>query len=142
MAAKILTTNFGLDFIQRTLRTTGVVLLVTFAIGCYYFPFYDVLAYFSAGIWSMVNLLFLAALVRTAIKPDGVDKMAAAVLALIKFPLLYGAGYFLFTVEIFRPIPLLIGLSLVIVVMVLKAVSRVLLNLDVTGQETSSRGLA
>ncbi len=142
MTARILTTNFGLDFIQRTLKTTGVVLLVTFVIGIYYFGFYDALAYFSAGIWSMVNLLFLAALVRTALKPEGVDKMAAAVLALIKFPLLYSAGYFLFTVEMFRPFPLFIGLSMVILVMVLKAVSRVLLNLDVVSQEGSSRGLA
>lgn len=142
MAAKILTTNFGFDFIQRTLKSTSVLLLVTFVIGLYYFPFYDALAYLSAGIWSIINLLFLAALVRTALKPEGVDKMSAAVLALIKFPLLYGAGYFLFTVEMFRPIPLVIGLSLVILVMVLKAVSRVLLNLDVTGQEGSSRGLA
>ncbi|MCK5124785.1 MAG: hypothetical protein KAR42_00875 [candidate division Zixibacteria bacterium] len=142
MTAKILKSSFGLDFIQRTLKTTGVVLLVTFACGAYYFGFYDALAYFSAGIWSMVNLIFLSALVRTALKPEGVDKVATAVLALIKFPLLYGAGYFLLTVEIFRPIPLVIGLSLVILIMFLKAASRVLLNLDVVNQEDSTRGLA
>lgn len=142
MTAKILTTTLGLDFIQRTLRTTGAVLLMAFFIGIYYFSFYDALAFFSAGIWSMVNLIFLAALVRTALRPDGVDKLAAAGLALIKFPLLYAAGYFLFTVEVFRPLPLVIGLSSILVIMVLKAAARAMLHLDVYNQEGSSRGLA
>jgi len=137
-------TIFNFDFITRTLRTTGVLLLIMFVVGIYYFGFYDSLAVLSAGIWSMVNLIFLAALVRTALKPDGVDKLAAAGLALIKFPLLYAAGYFLLTVEIFRPVPLLIGFSMVLVVMVLKAAARVMLKLDenVNNHENSSRGLA
>ncbi len=137
-------TTFNFDFITRTLRTTGVLLLIVFVVGIYYFGFYDSLAVLSAGIWSMVNLIFLAALVRTALKPDGVDKLAAAGLALIKFPLLYAAGYFLLTVEFFRPIPLLIGFSMVLVVMVLKAAARAFLKLDenVINHESSSRGLA
>ena len=137
-------TTFNLDFITRTLRTTGVLLMVIFVVGIYYFGFYDSLAVLSAGIWSMVNLMFMTALVRTALRPEGVDKLAAAGLAFIKFPLLYAAGYFLLTVEVFRPIPLLVGFSMVLVVMVLKAVARVVLKLDenVINHESSSRGLA
>ncbi|MEE9442068.1 MAG: hypothetical protein V3V99_05315 [candidate division Zixibacteria bacterium] len=142
MAAKILTTNFTADFIQRTLRTTGIVLIITFLLGLYYFGLYDSLAYLSAGIWSMLNLIFLAALVRMALRPDKIDKLAVAGLALIKFPLLYGTGYFLFTVEIFRPIPLFIGLSIVLLIMSLKALSRAMLKLDFVNQEDSSRGVA
>lgn len=142
MTAKILTTNFTADFIQRTLRTTGIVLIVTFLFGLYYFGLYDALAYLSAGIWSMLNLIFLTALVRMALRPDKIDKLAVAGLALIKFPLLYGAGYFLFTVEIFRPIPLFIGLSSVLLIMALKALSRAMLKLDFVNQKDSSRGVA
>ncbi|MCP4567374.1 MAG: hypothetical protein GY841_07330 [FCB group bacterium] len=138
----MMTTTFGLDFIQRTLRTTGVLLLLCLVIGSVYFSFYDALAVLSAGIWSMVNLIFLSAVVRSAMRPDGVDKMTVVVLMLIKFPLLYAAAYFLFTVEIFRPLPLVIGLSTVLVVMFLKAASRALLKLDVNNHEGSSRGLA
>lgn len=141
MTAKMMTTTFGLDFIQRTLRTTGVLLLLGLVIGSVYFSFYDALAVMSAGIWSMVNLIFLSAVVRSAMRPDGVDKMTVVVLMLIKFPLLYATAYFLFTVEIFRPLPLVIGLSTVLVVMFLKAASRALLNLDVNNHEGSSRGL-
>ena len=142
MRAKILTTTFGLDFIQRTLKTTGVVLLLALAIGPMYFTFYDTLALVSAGIWSMVNLIFLSALVRSALKPEGKDKVSIIALILIKFPLLYGTAYFLFTVDIFRAIPLVIGLSVVLAIMFLKAASRALLNLDVINHEGSSRGLA
>jgi hypothetical protein len=133
MTAKILTTTFGPDFILRTLKTTGVVLLVALLFGTMYFGFYDGLAVFSAGIWSMVNLIFLSAFIRAAVRPDGVDKLTVFGLAFIKFPLLYAAGYFLMTADIFRPLPLLVGFSIIIVVMALKAVARALLNLDIAG---------
>lgn len=137
-------TTFSLDFIQRTLKTTGVILLIMFVVGLYYFGFYDSLAVLSAGIWSMINLYFLSALVRTVVRPDGVDKMAALGLGLIKFPLLYAAGYFLLTADIFRPIPLVIGFTTILAVMVLKAVARAVLKLDENSvnQESSTRGLA
>ena len=140
----MLTTTFSFDFIQRTLRTTGVLLLILFLVVVYYFGFYDGLALFSAGVWSMVNLIFLSALVRATMRPDGVNKSAVAVLAVVKFPLLYAAGYFLLTTDVFRPVPLVIGFSIVLIVMVLKAASRVLLKLDEnpSNQEGGSRGLA
>lgn len=142
MTKKTLMTTFGPDFIQRTLKSTGIVLLLVLIFGTVYFGFYDALAAFSAGIWSMINLIFLSAFVRAAVRPDGIDKMNVIGLALIKFPLLYAAAYFLFTVEIFRPMPLFIGLSIVMAVMALKAIGRALLNLDVVNNEGSSRGLA
>lgn len=135
MTTKILTTTFGPDFILRTLKTTGVVLLVALLFGTMYFGFYDGLAVFSAGIWSMVNLIFLSVLIRAAVRPDGVDKLAVFGLAFVKFPLLYAAGYFLATADIFRPIPLLIGFSIIIIIMALKAAARAILHLDMTGSE-------
>jgi len=142
MPGKNLTTTMGLDFIHRTLKTTGVVLLLVLAFGSFYFKFYDALAVFSAGVWSMVNLIFLSALVRTVLRPGKIDKLAVIGLACIKFPLLYAAGYFLFTIPMFRPVPLIIGLSMVLAVMVLKAVARALLHIDVVNHEGSPRGVA
>jgi len=136
--------SFNPDFIQRTLKTTGVLLVIMFLIGIYYFGFYNALAVFSAGVWSMVNLIFLSALVRAALRPDGINKTAVAGLALIKFPLLYAAGYFLVTTRVFRPIPLVIGFSIVLVVMALKAMSRAILKLDdqTPHRESDMRGRA
>ncbi len=139
---KTLMMTFEADFIQRTLRTTGILLLIAFLIGIYYFGFFPSLALLSAGIWSMINLMFLSALIRKVMRPENIDKMTVAVIALIKFPLLYVAGYFLLKVEFFEPLPLIIGFSSVILVMMLKAFSRAILKLDYNGEEGGSRGLA
>jgi len=138
----ILTTTFNPDFVTRTLKTTGVVLLFVLAFGSMYYGFYDSLALFSAGVWSMVNLIFLSYLIRAAIRPEGVDKVKVIGLMAVKFPLLYAALYFLIVTPIFRPIPLLLGFSSVLIVMVLKAVGRALLHLDNTVSENHSRGIA
>ncbi len=140
------TTTFEHGFIQRTLRTSGMLLLLAFLFGTYYFGFYPALAVLSAGVWSMLNLMFLSALVRKALRPDITDKTGIAVVAIIKFPLLYASGYFLVTIEQFDAIPLVIGFSLVLAVMALKAAARVLFGLDynndMTSHERDSRGMA
>ena len=111
-------------------------------IGLYYFPVYDILAFLTAGVWSIINMLLLSALVRTALRPDNVDKMSALVLAMVKFPLLYATAYFIFTTELFRPIPIVIGISMILIVMVLKAFSRVMLGLDETKEKNQIRSIA
>jgi hypothetical protein len=118
------------DFITRTLKTTGILLLLVLAVGPAYFRFYDCLAVLSAGIWSMINIIFLSALVRAAIRPGPIDKLRVAGLALLKFPLLYLSGYFLVTLPMFRVVPILIGLSSVLTVMSLKAMGRAIVGLD------------
>ncbi len=135
MTQKKMTTTFNYDFIQRTLRTTGIVVLFLSVIGLYYFPPYDILAFLTAGVWSIINMLFLSALVRTVLRPDNIDKMSAMVLMMVKFPLLYATAYFIFTTELFRPIPIVVGISMILIVMVLKAFSRVMLGLDETNQD-------
>ncbi|MDF1545063.1 MAG: hypothetical protein P1R58_08170 [bacterium] len=122
--------SFDLSFLDRTLRTTAIVFLIMLPFGIYYFGVFPTLAAYSGGIWGMINLIFISALVRSAIRPDGADKNRAIVLSLIKFPLLYSSGYFLLTVEKFSAIHLLIGFSATMVVLVLKAAGRLMLHLD------------
>lgn len=142
MTQKTLITTFDSDFVQRTLRTTCIVLIIMFLFGLYYFPFYDVLGFLSAGVWSIINMIFLSALVRTVVRPEGIDKLAAAVLIIMKFPILYVTAYFIFTAEIFSPWPLVLGISMVLVVMVLKAFSRVMLGLDEAERKNQTHGMA
>jgi len=130
-------TSFDLDFIQRTLRTTGVVLLVGFVFGIYYFGFWPALGFLSGGIWGMVNIFFITGLVRASIRPEGVDVIRTAGLAVVKFPLLYLAGYFLLKVPRFEPLQLLVGFSLLFAVMVLKVVARAILGLDENQQHSN-----
>jgi hypothetical protein len=59
----------------------------------------------------------------------------------LKFPLLYLSGYFLVTLPIFRVVPILIGLSSVLMVMTLKAAGRAIVSLD-GFREPGSEGAA
>ena len=120
----------GLDLISRTLKTSAIVLLIFLPFGLYYWGVYPTLAVLSGAVWGFVNLIFLAQLVRTVLRPDGIDTRRAIGLGLIKFPLLYGSGYFLLKVEQFDPIHLLIGFSLFLAIMVLKMLGRVILGMD------------
>jgi hypothetical protein len=120
----------GLDFIARTLKTAAAVLLIFIPFGIYYFKFWPSLAIFSGGIWSILNLMFIRALVVATIRPGGVDKIRALGLGLVKFPLLYVSGYFLLRVEQFEALHLLIGFSVPLAIIVLKALGRAFMGLD------------
>ncbi|SYZ72374.1 conserved membrane hypothetical protein [Candidatus Zixiibacteriota bacterium] len=124
----IRTTETG--FIGRTLRTTGVVALLILIFGSFYYGFQPTLSVFTGIIWGMINLYFLALLIRATLRPEGADKGAAIVLMLIKFPLLYLSGYFLIVSDYFNAILLVAGFTVNLLVMVLKAAGRSILKLD------------
>jgi hypothetical protein len=130
-------------FIGRTLKTTGVVALLVLVFGSFYYGFYPTLSVFTGIIWGMVNLYFLALLIRSTLRPDGADKAAALVLIFVKFPLLYFSGYLMLVSEIFNPLLLLIGFTVSLLVIVLKAAGRAILKLDYDekphGQENLTR---
>nr|MBN2278681.1 hypothetical protein [candidate division Zixibacteria bacterium] len=119
-------------FITRTLKTSGLLALLILIFGSFYYGFVSALSVFTGIIWGMINLHFLERLVRSSLRPDGVDKTTALVMLLVKFPLLYAAGYFLVTSDYFNPVLLLIGFTVVLLVIVLKAVGRTILKMDNT----------
>ncbi len=125
----------GLEFIDRTLRTTGIVLLIFLPFGVYYFGVYPALAIFSGGVWGMVNLIFTSALIRATIKPGKVDKIKIAGIAVFKFPLLYLSGYALAKVPQFQPLHLLYGFSSILAIIILKAIGMAMWK---AGDETES----
>lgn len=122
--------SFDLDFIARTLRTAGIVLMIVLPFGIYYFGVFPTLSFFFGGIWGMLNLIFLKHLITAVIRPDGVDVPRAVLTGLLKFPLLYVSGYFLISNSHFQPSTLLWGFTLVLGVMVLKVLGRWILHLD------------
>lgn len=122
--------NMDISFIFRTLRTTGILAVVVLGFGWMYFNIFQVLSVFFGMIWGMVNLYFLALLVRSTIRPEGIDKMAALGFIIIKFPLLYLSGYFLLKISELSLIGLLIGFSSLFAVIILKVLGRVIMGLD------------
>ncbi len=122
------TTETG--FILRTLRTTGIVALLVLIFGSFYYGFQPALSVFTGIIWGMINLYFLALLIRSALRPEGADKATALIMMFIKFPLLYLSGYFLIVSGYFNVILLLAGFTVNLLVIVLKAAGRSILKLD------------
>ena len=134
--------KFDSGIIMRTLRTTGIVLLISFVFGAYYFGFWTSLAFLSGGIWGMLNFMFIAALIRATLRPDEVDVMHAVGFAAIKFPLLYVAGYFLLKIPQFDVYAVIIGSTMVLLVLVLKAVGRAILGMDShSNKNTTAQGV-
>jgi len=122
--------KFDIGFIDRTIKTTGIVLLIAFVFGMYFFGVWKSLAFFSGGIWGVVNMMFLKDLIQEAFTAGEINTSAVALTALIKFPLLFVAGYFLVTIEMFDIKILVAGFSLILSVMILKALGRLFLGLD------------
>lgn len=125
-----MTTSMDISFIDRTLKTTSILVLFIITLGTLRFPMYDVLAIVSGTIWAIINLYFLTLLIGVALRPEGADKMAVGAFLFVKVPLLYLAGYFLLTTTIFKTEYLVIGFSLPLAVILLKVLGRVLLGLD------------
>lgn len=134
MAAKTNMT-MGIEFLDRSLRTTSILLLIFLPFGLYYFGVFPTLAVFSGGVWGIINLVFISALVRTVIREGDVNKMRALGLASIKFPLIYASGFFLLKIPQFDPLFLLIGSSAVMAVIVLKVLGRAMLQIEDNASE-------
>lgn len=127
----------GLEFINRTVRTFALVLLIYIPFGLYYFGLFSTLAILSGGVWGLLNLLFITALVQVTMRPEGAETMKALGVALVKFPLLYAAGFGLLMVPQFNPIFLLAGFGGVILIIILKVLGRLMLGLDANGKKST-----
>ncbi len=125
----------GLEFIGRTLRTFGLVLLIFLPFGFYYFGAYPTLAVLSGGVWGMLNLIFLTELIKAVIRPGGTQIERAIVFGVIKFPLLYLTAYALLKIPQFKAVWLLAGFSGILLIVLLKALGRILLGLDNPAQK-------
>jgi hypothetical protein len=117
----------GIEFIHRVIKTSLITAAVTFLFGALYYKFH-----YASGIlvgcgWGCLNLFFLTNLVTQATDPKGIDRKRVVLLILFKFPLLYLSGYFLLRIEYFPVTSLLVGFTLIFVVILLKALGRMII---------------
>lgn len=119
-----------ISFVSRTLRTSGILALVFLLFGFFYLDTAKVISVLSGLMWGMINLYFLALLIRVTVRPEGPNRRAALILMLFKLPLIYLAGYFLLTNSYFNVYYLLIGFTVVFFVIVMKVLGRLVLGLD------------
>lgn len=89
-------------------------------------------AWIAGVAWSLVNLHFITAVVRSVITADERIRKRIIGLVLIKFPVLYGVGFLLLWPRWLPAAGLVAGFSWPFAVLFLKAAGRVWLKLDET----------
>lgn len=123
----------GLEFISRIIRTTLLLAVLIALFGSVYFDWLESVGVLVGAVWGVANLYFLRSLVVETLTPKKTRKLAAIIWGIFKFPVLYGAGYFVLAAGWFSPASLLIGFSLIFLVAVLKVLGRLVTRMDSTG---------
>jgi len=123
----------GLEFIDRTFRTTIVVALLAALCLTLYQSGHVALGFLVGVAWSLVNFYLMKRLIVEVLTPDERRKQVTILIAFIKFPILYAVGYLIIASDYFSIWDLLSGFSLIFLVMLLKALSRMILRMDPFG---------
>jgi hypothetical protein len=121
----------GVEFIHRVIKTSLVLAALGFLFVTVYYDFKFAGGILAGAIWGCLNLLFLTRLITEIFSPgEEIRKGKVILIAVVKFPLLYAAGFLLLKMAYFPPVSLVIGFSLLFLVMFLKAMGRWILSLD------------
>ena len=121
----------GVEFIHRVIKTSLVLAVLVFLFVTVYYSFRFGAGILVGALWGCLNLLFLTNLITEVFTPGKeVRKGKIILIAVVKFPLLYAAGYVLLWIKYLPAESLLIGFTLLFVVMFLKAMGRWILSLD------------
>ena len=124
-------------------KTAARVLIgvLVFAFTAVYYETQFALGILVGCLWGVANFLALTAVLTSIVTPGEVNRRRALILAAIKFPVIYGLGYWILTARWFEPVALLAGFSLLFLVTLLKALGRVYLKLDDRRSDSKSANL-
>lgn len=118
----------GIEFIHRVIKTSLIVAALIFLFAVFYYRFDYASGIFVGCGWGCVNLFFLINLITETTNLEGVNRKRVLLLVLLKFPLLYVSGYFLLRINYFPVTSLLVGFTLIFLVLLLKALGKILIS--------------
>lgn len=121
------------------MRATAVVGVLAFAFVAVYYQIDYAWGLLIGCAWGMGNFWALTRVITAVVTPGEVDRRRAYILAAVKFPVLYVAGYYILRSDWFSPISLLTGFSILFIVVVLKAAGRMFLHLDDRSGRSAAR---
>lgn len=124
--------GMDLEFLARVRKSTIITGAVLALPAATYWGLGEGMAWVAGVAWSLVNLHFITAVVRSVITADDRVKRRIIGLVLVKFPVLYGAGFLLLWPGWLPAGGLVAGFSWPLAVLFLKAAGRVWLKLDET----------
>jgi hypothetical protein len=123
----------GFEFLKRVRKTSIILALILFPVSWAYLGIAFGTACMVGLAWSLVNLHMIAGLMKRIFAPAKKNHWAISLVFLAKFPVLYFVG-FLILQNSWLPITgLLAGFMWPFFVMTMKALGRLYLRLDETG---------
>lgn len=120
-------TTIDHNFLIRVIKTTAFVTLVVALFSFSYYNIYFALGLVVGSIFNIINFWFIKALVTSWVTTKPASSVKVAVLVLVKFPLLYGAGFVILKSGIITAESFLCGFSLLFVVLILKVLGIILM---------------
>ncbi|MFH1335529.1 MAG: ATP synthase subunit I [Candidatus Zixiibacteriota bacterium] len=121
----------GIEFIHRVIKTSLVLAVLILLFVTVYYDFKFGAGILAGSAWGCLNLYFMTKLITEIFSPGKeVKKRKVVLIAVVKFPLLYLAGYLLFKMNYFPPISLVCGFTLIFLVIFLKAMGRWILSMN------------
>lgn len=94
--------------LKKSLILTLGFVLATAVILTLFHKFSWAAGFLVGNLWSAANFLFMVNLFKLIVSKE--NKIKVIIMLLVKFPVLYLAGFLLFTYKIFPPLSLLAGL--------------------------------
>jgi hypothetical protein len=121
----------GIEFIHRVIKTSLVLAILILLFVTVYYQLKFAAGILAGCIWGCLNLYFLTQLITEIFSPGKeVKKRKVVLIAVVKFPLLYAAGYLLLKTGYFPPLSLICGFTLIFLVIFLKALGRWILSMN------------
>jgi hypothetical protein len=119
-----------LRFVDRVIKTTIIFAAFAFPFLAVYYKINFALSVLLGAIWGCLNLLGIKVIITSLIGATRPNRLLGFAVLFLKLPVLYFIGYFLVTWKYLSAWGLLWGFSGILVVTVLKVVSREILGLD------------
>ena len=119
----------GLEFLLRVRKTSLITGLVLFPVISTYIDIGSAAAWGLGIIWSLVNIYFIGLLVKVTCSGADKQRLRAALIFLMKVPVIYLTGFLLLTSGRLPVIGLLAGFMWPLVVIVLKSSALVIVRI-------------
>ncbi|OGC91278.1 MAG: hypothetical protein A2W25_00280 [candidate division Zixibacteria bacterium RBG_16_53_22] len=119
-----------LKFIDRVIKTTLVLAAALFPFFAIYIKMNFALSVLFGAVWGALNLLGIKIIIISLLVPEKPNWVVGLIILFLKLPVLYFLGYLLATWSYMSIGGLLWGFSGILIVSVLKVLSRTYLGLD------------
>lgn len=127
------------DFIKRSLRVSIIVTIILVPLISVYFSGSVTLGFMAGSAWNIFNLFLLTKLLNMFIMPHEVKKKWGITAGIIKFPVLYGIGYSIIRYTDISRYGIMCGISVVLIVIMLKALGIYYTNVFLQGKRNYGR---